>query len=446
MRGQQQGSSRKPRLKERIRRYFPERQVMVRTGGRISYLRVSSRAQSYAAAALVLFGTWVAYSSVSYVFHDRVLTAKDGQIASVRLAYRSLLREVAEYQKKFTTIARDIEENQGLMLGLVERNATLQQNLNHVESALKATKAEREEILQARDHLKTQLSAVEIDIRAASSRTHSLQSNLSTLETDLHSALGERNQALFETTRMRRHIKELEGKLVDLQDNEEESVQRLTGRTQRNIETMEKVVEIAGLDVKRMLAADKKVPKGQGGPFIPAVQGKPDGLPADRLKTNLNVLDSHIGHMEALQDIMQKLPLAAPLETYYVSSTFGKRRDPINKKLAAHYGVDLGGALNTLVLATAPGVVRYVGWDGQYGRLIEIDHGAGLVTRYGHLNKTNVKKGQEVRFHEQIGHLGNTGRSTGPHLHYEVLFNDKAKDPMRFIRAGRYVFQEQHQE
>ena len=147
MRGHHTSSSNKPRLKDRIKSRFPERQIMVRTSGDISYVRLTTRAQVCSVATLVLFGAWVAFSSVSYVFNDNVLSTKDGHIADARLKYRSLLREVAEYQRKFTTIARDLEENQGLMLGLVERNAILQQNLNVVEGALKVAKTEREEIL-----------------------------------------------------------------------------------------------------------------------------------------------------------------------------------------------------------------------------------------------------------------------------------------------------------
>ncbi|MFQ5765541.1 MAG: M23 family metallopeptidase, partial [Rhodospirillales bacterium] len=104
--------------------------------------------------------------------------------------------------------------------------------------------------------------------------------------------------------------------------------------------------------------------------------------------------------------------------------------------------IDLGGPFKSSVYATAPGVVTYAGWKGKYGKLVEIDHGAGLKTRYGHLHKFFVKKGQKVNFHKKIGLLGSTGRSTGAHLHYEVVFKGRAKNPMKFIRAGKYVFQE----
>jgi murein DD-endopeptidase MepM/ murein hydrolase activator NlpD len=92
------------------------------------------------------------------------------------------------------------------------------------------------------------------------------------------------------------------------------------------------------------------------------------------------------------------------------------------------------------VWSTAPGTVTFVGRRGPYGRLVEIDHGYGLVTRYGHLRKILVKKGESVGFRHKIGIMGSTGRSTGRHVHYEVLFEGKPQDPAKFMKAGKYVF------
>ncbi len=202
---------------------------------------------------------------------------------------------------------------------------------------------------------------------------------------------------------------------------------------------MENFVSIEGFKVNLLLKADASLAKGQGGPFIAA---KPDGLPGDRLRVELENLDTRLNRWEALQTVIRRLPLTAPLDYYYVTSAYGKRRDPLNKRWAAHYGVDLGSPFKSTVYATAPGVVTHAGWKGKYGRLIEVDHGAGIKTRYGHLNKTLVKKGQKIKFRQKIGLLGNSGRSTGRHLHYEVVFKNRPKNPLKFINAGRYVLQE----
>jgi murein DD-endopeptidase MepM/ murein hydrolase activator NlpD len=421
-------------------RLFPERQVHLRTQGRVSFVRLTQRLQVALTSMLIAVVGWTAYVSTTYVRHETVLTAKENQISDARAAYRGLLNEVADYQRKFTNLTRDLEDNHSLMLGLVEKNASLQQSLSSVAKKLTMTQSEREEIVDARERLKNKLADIENRMRQISSKNFSLSDNLQSVEHDLQTALTERNQALFEGTRMSRRIKDLEIRLTELQETEDQAVQRLTESTINYIDTMEKVVTIAGLDVNGLIASETRGNKAQGGPFIAA---RPDDLPAKQLRTNLVALDTHLGRWEALQGVMQKMPLTTPLSSYYITSGYGKRRDPINNKWAAHYGIDLGSSFKAPVYATAPGVVTFAGWHGNYGKLIEVDHGAGLKTRYGHLHKFFVKKGEKVEFHKVIGQLGNTGRSTGAHLHYEIIYKGRAKNPMNFIRAGRYVFQEQ---
>lgn len=420
------------------RRLFPDRQLHLRTAGRVSFFRLSHGLQLTILALFLLTGAWMTFASVSYMLHDKVLTAKDAQIASAHLAYRSLLGEVAGYQNKFSSITRDLEENHAMMLGLVEKNAALQQNLKSVANQLNSTEQEKNLVIGARKELKKQLAEIDNKMSSISSRNYTLKDSLDSTELDLHTALAERNKALFESTRMRRHIRNLEVRLVDLQKAEEESVKLLIDRTTDYIGTMEKVIKLTGLKVKRLLSADNGLPRGQGGPFI---EVKPDDLPANRLKANLSNLDSYLRQLAGLQEIMAKLPLTVPLNSFYITSGFGKRRDPINKRWAAHYGVDLGNVFKSSVYATAPGVVTYSGWKGKYGKLVEVSHGSGLKTRYGHLYKILVRKGEKISFRQKIGLLGSTGRSTGAHLHYEVLFKNRYKNPMKFIKAGRYVFQ-----
>ncbi|MEE8507124.1 MAG: DUF5930 domain-containing protein, partial [Kiloniellales bacterium] len=269
------------RSRDIVHRLFPERQLLLRTGGRSSFVRISRRAQIMLVAVLVLAGTWSAFISVSYVLHHQVLAVKDSQIASGRLAYRSLLREVSEYQRKFASVTLDLEENHALTLNLVVGNAALQQNLRSVEDRLTRTEEERVQVIAVRENLNGQLREIEDRMSALAGRNFDLKDNLGAVEGDLQTALVERNRALFEGNRMRRHIKGLEARLGNLQKAELESVQNLTDRAVTYIDSMERVVALAGLAVDQLLKADAGLPKGQGGPFIEA---EPDALPADRLK------------------------------------------------------------------------------------------------------------------------------------------------------------------
>ena len=423
----------------RIKRWFPERQVHLRTEGRIAYFRVSTFSQILLLFVFLGTGGWLGYASYSYTQHDKVVAAKDGLIANARLAYESLLGEVAEYQNKFKSITQDLEHNHALMLGLVERNAALQKNLRSVSEELETTQDDRQQISAARKGLINKLSEIEDNMQAMTGRNYALKDNLNTVEDDLQLALSERNQALFDGSRMRRYVKDLENRLTGLQESHETSVQRLTDQTLAQIDAMEQVVKIAGLKSNKLLARTPKLTNGQGGPFIPA--DTTENLPAGKLKSGLEALDDHLSKLGQFQKIMERLPMSAPLNSYSITSSFGKRRDPINKRWSAHYGLDFGGIFKSRVYSTAPGKVVQAGWNGRYGRYIEIDHGSGIRTRYGHLHKIYVKRGQKVGFRDKIGLLGSSGRSTGAHLHYETVFDGKSINPMKFIKAGRHVFQ-----
>ncbi|MBL8661150.1 MAG: M23 family metallopeptidase [Rhodospirillales bacterium] len=201
------------------------------------------------------------------------------------------------------------------------------------------------------------------------------------------------------------------------------------------IQTAERVVERAGLDLDEVVHGGDVAPRrAVGGPFVAAVSGP---LAADRA-----ALRTDLAYWKALRGLVRRMPLASPLDRYAISSSFGARRDPVNNRKAVHYGLDMTSSFGSSVRATAPGTVTFAGRNGGYGNFVEIDHGRSLRTRYAHLRAIKVKKGEKVAFMQEIGALGNTGRSTGAHLHYEILVAGKPVNPMNFIKAGQHVFQE----
>ncbi len=144
---------------------------------------------------------------------------------------------------------------------------------------------------------------------------------------------------------------------------------------------------------------------------------------------------------EELQRIIKTLPLSSPLVQYTVGSGFGGRPDPFNKHQAFHTGVDLVAPYRTAVHSTAAGTVIFTGVKQGYGKVVEVDHGHGIVTRYAHLHRIVVARGQKVQLNQRVGEVGSTGRSTGPHLHYEVLVDGTPQDPEKFMQAGKNVVQ-----
>lgn len=173
---------------------------------------------------------------------------------------------------------------------------------------------------------------------------------------------------------------------------------------------------------------------GVGGPFVPA-----------KLASNQAAFERQIHriqlartNLDQLTKTLVSIPLRHPVSGEAdTSSGFGVRVDPFNGRPAMHTGLDFRGDAGDPIRSTANGRVVSAGWSGGYGRLVEIDHGNGLSTRYGHLSRIVVRAGQLVRAGQVVGHMGSTGRSTGPHLHYETRIRSDAVNPQRFLRAGR---------
>ena len=174
-------------------------------------------------------------------------------------------------------------------------------------------------------------------------------------------------------------------------------------------------------------------PAGSGGPFVP-IKLPGEGNSFERAVARVKIARTQAEH---LTRTLLRVPLRKPVNGEIdLSSTFGVRVDPFLHVAAMHTGLDFRGDAGDPIHATAAGTVVGAGWSGGYGRMVEIDHGNGLSTRYGHLSQIDVKVGDEIRIGQVIGRMGSTGRSTGPHLHYETRIDGDAVDPQKFLHAG----------
>ncbi|MER8475582.1 M23 family metallopeptidase [Mesorhizobium sp. M1163] len=201
----------------------------------------------------------------------------------------------------------------------------------------------------------------------------------------------------------------------------------LADNAYKSADAISQALEAAGLPV------DSEFEKSDvGGPLIPL----DSSLVFD---SKVKELDEALDALDHLKKEARRLPLANPAPGHSVTSPFGVRTDPILGTAALHSGMDFRAPVGMPAKVTAAGVVVKAGWNGGYGRMVEVDHGNGFVTRYGHLSKIDVAVGQKLYAGDIIGKTGNSGRSTGPHLHYEVRHNGEAIDPLRFLTVGKKV-------
>ena len=341
---------------------------------------------------------------------------------------------------------------------VVQQKTVLEDRLGSLDGRLDAIKGDRDEarldrerlrgeIMAQRDALNEQIGVLEGALEATRGEQNGFQADLKDARKRLSIVTGERNALIDARRSIAEHLESVVRDLNGVRLEQREFVARVLERTETDLGELEATIALTGLHLDDLLAAfpggDRR---GQGGPLI----NLPDGLglldeesqAILAFQDAIAQLEARLTRWEATQEILQALPLAAPADNYYVSSKYGRRRDPITKRPAFHGGVDMAGPPRTPIRATARGVVTFVGTRGPFGHSVEVDHGFGIKTRYTHLQKILVNKGDEIAFREKIGVMGTTGRSTGTHLHYEVLFNGSTLDPSKFLKAGQYVFKE----
>lgn len=219
--------------------------------------------------------------------------------------------------------------------------------------------------------------------------------------------------------------------LKSIENEQLSRISTLADNAYKSADAIQQALQAAGLPVDSDFGKNES---DVGGPLIP--------LDSSMIfDSKVKELDEALDTLDQLKKEARRLPLANPAPGHSVTSPFGVRTDPILGTAALHSGMDFRAPIGMAARVTAPGVVTKAGWNGGYGRMVEIDHGNGFATRYGHLSEIDVTVGEKVEAGAIIGKTGSSGRSTGPHLHYEVRHNGEAIDPLRFLTVGRKVAQ-----
>lgn len=484
------------RVGRTLRRWFPDRQIILRSGETVRSLKISTASQVVLSTASLAVGIWLTVTSAVFVGHQAIVEAKETEVERVQTAYKGLLTQVTVYKDRIAGITDSLERNHAHIMSLVDQNLTLDDRLQHMQERLTSTAQERDRIERQSADLAGYIKKLRSDIASAAAvgdergslpaapseraglspaalvddlgqgdasraraarERNSLQAELARLEADLdagggsdviatdldsieeelHRVVTQRDRAHALRAGMEARVADLERQLREMEDNQLTLFSRFSELAGDKIEAMEQSLDSTGIDLPALL--EKTARRfGTGGPFVPE---RPETEDAGRSLLEQRHDDVHLklDRLDLLTRLSQTLPLATPMTDYRITSSFGRRSDPFNGRAAVHEGLDMVAAYKTPIMAPGPGKVVYAGWRGRYGRLVEIDHGMGLRTRYGHLSQILVKKGQVVAAGVEIGLLGNSGRSTGAHLHYEVLVNGEPHDPMKFIKAGSDV-------
>ncbi|MEM9739966.1 MAG: peptidoglycan DD-metalloendopeptidase family protein [Pseudomonadota bacterium] len=393
-------------------RVFPERQIYHRSGGTVHYISVSPWQQAMLAAGVTAIAGWTGVATVSYIF---------GGPSSF---------DVAESQDDDARYQRWIQE--------LRANTALSQSLleERTEDFQRAT-AEFEE---RHETLKVLLDALEsgedLDLTALRGDDADLLLEATIDEADTRQGI-ERSQpsARLELVGTRARIDTVKAEQMAFLNNAEDVA-------------VERAERARG--VLRLTAV------GTGRIEDTAAMGGPQVSLSDLTNVEFNDPEDAAFNRRVIQvaarleearyyeDIVDNLPLAQPVGVpARLTSNYGMRVDPFTRRPAWHNGIDMAAYYKAPITAAGPGTITYAGRMAGYGRMVEVDHGYGFKSRYAHLQSINVSRGDDIAIGDTVGLMGSSGRSTGPHLHYEVFFNNKQYDPIDFLKAGRHVHEDE---
>ena len=374
------------RLRHSLEALFPERHIYIRSGGEMRGYVFSTTKQLLGATCVAAGALWMGVCTASMMVNALAVSSTDQQV----------IRQKAYYERL---------------------NADRQARLNSAVAQLSATNGSLDDLASSVEKRHAALAILVSDFKGVPGAADALKVAKPRL---LAASPVERIQS----TRM----------------DQERLIDAAEGFAKSRAERLRLAMKMAGLDAGNFTNRGASL----GGPLIEAKD--PRALAAvldvdEDFASRIQRAANDMSDMRQLGAATKKLPLYRPTSNPALSSSYGVRFDPFTRRPAFHSGLDFPGAFYTPIMATAPGVVSFTGVRSGYGNTVEIDHGSGFKTRYAHLATIGVRVGQRVAIGNRIAAMGSTGRSTGPHLHYEVWVNGKAQNPNRFLKAGEYVQQ-----
>lgn len=432
-------SNHKPSL---FRRWFKPREILIRTDADVRCFSISAGMQAAVAGTLVVLGLWGVFASGCYFNTARLLSRQDERARAATRAYQTLIGEVNALNDYFEKISGELNSSYAELDRLRETNVPA---VSVVRKKQPDDEANDVAELNGIDEGRERRALLQAQTDAVRTRLIEIAQLPVSAEAKLSEASLQRDLAMADSEMLRGKVRRLESLVSSMQDTQILAFRKMASVANENIGAIEtglmdigKSLQAAGLGVDSLLGRIRrdKEKTGVGGPFIPA--------PMPRKESRLNIaligLNQRLDKLYDLTALQNALPIGKPISRIRVTSPFGAREDPFQGVPARHEAVDLGGMTGEPIYTTAPGKVIRAGRWGWYGNMVEIDHGLGFRTRYAHMDKILVTKGDAVRAGDQIGTVGSTGRSSGSHLHYEIRVRGYAVDPMSFMKAERNVF------
>lgn len=406
-----------------LQRKFPTRPVISYKKGVVTQRQITTRAQLTFIILTTLFIGWSFYSSYMFLGYRPLLKSADEKVAKAEAQYSKILQEIVAYKDNVSTLNDRLDKSNTALLEKLEKNSTISK-----EDKYKMVK--NHQMLTAElDYVNKKLSQFASEQKFADINANSDYYKSKNMEI-------QRDIAWQERAQVKKRNAELEDALVvmleanrNLFDKIEVLATNELGKLEKDFSKIKRTMDSLGLSNKKTLLKKLEKEEYVGGPFIPLEEKE---LKNYELNGKYQDLTEKVNLWEGLSKLKGVLPLGSPVSNSRITSSYGVRRDPFTGQSASHQGIDFAGQIGTPLTSVNNGIVKKVGNRGAYGNVVEIDHGMGFTTLFAHLERAAVKVNDVVREGQIIGYAGNTGRSTGPHLHYEIRYNGNPINPYNF--------------
>ncbi|WP_136441283.1 M23 family metallopeptidase [Pacificoceanicola onchidii] len=424
-----------------IERFFPERRLFLRSDTDTRFIRLRPETQAFAFAGSAVIVAWTIVATAILLMDSIGSGNFREQARREQVTYQQRLNalsaerdkragEALAAQERFNAALRQISVMQSELLESETRGRELATGIDVIQATLRETMKEREAVSD-------RLAALEEQIETGSTQVASAGQSDSTMDF-LADALArtaeERDKVVADAQAALIRAAEMQAEIEQMEDKNDRIFRQLEEAMTVSVKPLDKMFEKAGMNPDSILSQVRKGYSGQGGPLTPLSFSTRGEEPSEDTKRANRIL-GEMDRLNLYRIAAQKAPFATPLkDPFRFTSGFGYRWGRL------HAGTDFAAPHGTPIYSTADGVITFAGWSSGYGRLVKIQHEFGIETRYAHLSKIRVKVGQRVSRGQRVGDMGNTGRSTGTHLHYEVRVGGKPVNPMIYIKAANDVF------
>ncbi|WP_039019581.1 M23 family metallopeptidase [Halocynthiibacter namhaensis] len=433
------------KLNSLLEKRFPDRRIFLRSDTETRFIRLSPLAQVTALTGVTLTFSWTVLATAFLLIDNIGAGSVRDQSQREKVLYEDRLNtlsterdqraaESLAAQTRFNSALAEVSAMQSQLLRAQDRRRELETGIEVIQATLNTVLKDRDNARNEVANLSAELQGNTGSARTEASSIADVQNTLDFLSTALADTAGERDRIAGFAAAHENTVKDLMFEAQLVEQRNDRIFQQLEDAVTVSLKPLDEMFRAVGQDPDRLIESVRRGYSGLGGPLTPLLVPGADGT-IDPDSMRANAILREMDRVNLYRIAAQKAPFAMPVTgNFRFTSGFGSRWGRM------HNGSDFAGAHGTPIYATADGVVIHAGWQSGYGRLVKIQHDFGIETRYAHQSRLVVRAGERVTRGQKIGEMGNTGRSTGTHLHYEIRVGGTPVNPMNYIRAAQDVF------